>query len=228
MITELTTGAVSPDNLSPEDLRTAVREFLEDRGQRDSVLKTSEDRNLLLLAWGMGLQVRLDISEIERIKLKLQIEGLKQGQGKHRSEKMTDEKREQCGLPPKSPQASDLVKKKRRKKKGERKKGGGRGPQPKHLHVITQVLDVPPEEREGLEYLGTKVWDELACEPRRFYTLRYEQRMYGPKGCTTPTVIAPLPPQVIPKAAVSVSFIVHVIISKYADHIPLYRQAQID
>lgn len=240
MIAELVTGALCPDNLCLDDLRCAVRELLDDRGQMQSVLKESEDRNLLLLACVADLKTRLDVSEQDRIEQKLQIQDLKlkikglklsQDQSKHKSEKLTPEKRKELGLD--EPQISGLLEKekKRRKKKGDRqkKKGGGRKSLTGlGLPVYTQVLDVPPEEREGLEYLGTKVTEELGCEPRRLYIRRIEQRMYGRKGISTPMAVAPLPPRVIPRAAVSVSFLVHVIVSKYVDHIPLYRQKLID
>jgi len=41
-------------------------------------------------------------------------------------------------------------------------------------------------------------------------------------------VVAALPPQVIPQAGVGPGFIAHVLIAKYVDHLPLYRQERID
>lgn len=41
-------------------------------------------------------------------------------------------------------------------------------------------------------------------------------------------IVAALPPQIIPQASIGVGFIVHVLISKYLDHLPLYRQERID
>ena len=40
--------------------------------------------------------------------------------------------------------------------------------------------------------------------------------------------VAALPPQVIPQAGVGVGFIVHIVIAKYLDHLPLHRQERID
>ena len=41
-------------------------------------------------------------------------------------------------------------------------------------------------------------------------------------------MVAALPPQVIPQAGVGHGFIAHVLIAKYVDHLPLYRQEHID
>ena len=41
-------------------------------------------------------------------------------------------------------------------------------------------------------------------------------------------IVAALPPQVIPQAGVGPGFIAHVLIAKYVDHLPLYRQERID
>ena len=41
-------------------------------------------------------------------------------------------------------------------------------------------------------------------------------------------IVAALPPQVIPQAGVGPGFITHVVISKYVDHVPLYRQERMD
>jgi transposase len=38
--------------------------------------------------------------------------------------------------------------------------------------------------------------------------------------------IAPLPPQVIEQGQAGASLLAHVLLSKYADHLPLYRQQQ--
>jgi transposase len=224
MITESATGSLCPDSLGRDAARSAVRELLNRCEELQAALNASNDTCLMLAAWNAELQAQLDAADIKAQEQRLTIEGLRQGQGKHKSEKLTPAKREQLGLP-ETPKACDPATRLPAKKK---RKGGGRGPLSRALPVLTRVIDLPPEERKGLVYLRTEVTEKLECEPRRFYLLRIERRVYGSKDRSTPPIMPPLPPQVIPKAAVSVSFIVHILVSKYVDHIPLYRQACID
>ncbi len=44
---------------------------------------------------------------------------------------------------------------------------------------------------------------------------------------SVPPVIAPAPERLIPNSYASIGLIVHIILGKYCDHLPLYRQEQI-
>ena len=50
---------------------------------------------------------------------------------------------------------------------------------------------------------------------------------YGCRQCEEGVKIAPLPPQPIPKSIASSGLLAHILVSKYNDHIPLYRQEHI-
>ena len=50
--------------------------------------------------------------------------------------------------------------------------------------------------------------------------------VYVRPGTDTAPIIAPLPPRVIPQAGVGPGLLAHLLVSKYTDHIPLYRQQQ--
>ncbi len=50
---------------------------------------------------------------------------------------------------------------------------------------------------------------------------------YGCRACETGVVQAPAPAQLIPGGMPTEATIAHVLVAKYADHLPLYRQAQI-
>jgi transposase len=64
--------------------------------------------------------------------------------------------------------------------------------------------------------------------PSQFYRLHLVRPVYAhPKKAHAP-ILAALPPQVIPKAGVGPGFIAHVLIAKYVDCLPLYRQEGID
>lgn len=50
---------------------------------------------------------------------------------------------------------------------------------------------------------------------------------YGCKGCEETVKLAPLPLQPIPKSIATSGMLAHVLVSKYVDHLPLYRQSKI-
>jgi transposase len=169
----------------------------------------------------------------------LKIDALQRQLHNPKSEKLTDAKRQQLGLPerqkapastqppaatspaPESSPASAQESKKERK-------GGGRRPAPENLPVRIQVIDVPEDQREGMEVIRWEVTNQIGIDPRRTYLLRIVRAVYGSPQRTRPPIVAPLPPQVIPRAGVTVGFIVHILMSRFVDHLPYYRQVQID
>ena len=74
--------------------------------------------------------------------------------------------------------------------------------------------------------LGEDVTEELEYVPGRFVV----KRIVRPRlACTCCEVIhqSPLPSRPIEKGRPGPGLVAHVVISKYADHLPLYRQSQI-
>jgi len=208
---------VARDVLSPEQY-TELREGIRELAVLAAALKVSEDTNR---------------------ELNLKIQDLRRRKRHHPSEKLTPAKREQLGLPaaPKAPDAPDAGQPAPAMSPDaahcvppakEPKKGGGRGPLPKNLPVRIQVIDVPEAQRADLVVIRTEVTDQIGYDPGHHYVLRTVRPVWGSPQRVQPPIVAPLPPQVIPKARVTTSFIVHVIIRKYLDALPLYRQEGID
>jgi transposase len=110
----------------------------------------------------------------------------------------------------------------------KRKKGGGRRPKPQNLPVRREVIDLPDEQKAGLEKIREEITEQIEYQPSQFFRLQIVRPVYASPKRTQAPIVAALPPQVIPQAGVGVGFIVHVIIAKYLDHIPLYRQERID
>jgi transposase len=110
----------------------------------------------------------------------------------------------------------------------KRKKRGGRRPKPQNLPVRREVIDLPEEQKAGLVKIREEVTEQIEYQPSQFFRLQIVRPVYAsPKRAHAP-VVAALPAQVIPQAGVGVGFIVHVLTTKYLDHVPLYRQERID
>jgi len=71
------------------------------------------------------------------------------------------------------------------------------------------------------------VTEVLAYVPARFEVVRHVRPACSCRKCET-MVQAPMPELPIPRGMVDASFLAHMIVAKFCDHIPLYRQAEID
>lgn len=105
-----------------------------------------------------------------------------------------------------------------------------RGSLPKHLPRIEEVI-----EPEGTlcdcgherHVIGEDVSERLDIVPARFRVIVTRRPKYACRSCEGGIVQAPAPAHLIPGGMPSEATVAHVIVSKYADHLPLYRQAQI-
>jgi len=79
---------------------------------------------------------------------------------------------------------------------------------------------------ERLRKVGEDVTEVLEYVPGRFEVVRHVRPVYSCAKCEA-MLQAPMPAMPIPRAMAGASVLAHVIMSKYADHLPLYRQAEI-
>jgi transposase len=101
-----------------------------------------------------------------------------------------------------------------------------RQPLPAHLETERVVLE-PQEvqqQPEGWRKLGEEVTEELDWKPARFIKRLYIRPKYAN---AERIVIAPLPARLIEKGLPGAALLAQVMISKYEDHQPLYRQEKI-
>lgn len=77
-----------------------------------------------------------------------------------------------------------------------------------------------------LTRIGEDISEKLDYEPGRFSVERHIRGKWACRQCETVTQ-APVPPHVIDKGIPTTNLLAQVLISKYADHQPLYRQEQI-
>jgi len=104
-----------------------------------------------------------------------------------------------------------------------------RKPLPDHLHRNDQVLS-PSEACSAcggsLKTLGEDVTEELEYVPGRFVV----NRIVRPRmacSCCEQICQAPLPSRPIEKGRPGPGLLAHVLVNKFSDHLPLYRQSQI-
>jgi len=105
-----------------------------------------------------------------------------------------------------------------------------RGSLPRHLPRIEEVIK--PESTIcdcGCErhVIGEDVSERLDIVPAQFRVIVTRRPKYACRSCEGGIVQAPAPAHLIPGGMPTEATVAHVIVSKYADHLPLYRQAQI-
>jgi len=105
-----------------------------------------------------------------------------------------------------------------------------RRPLPDHIPRMTVEI-LPGEDAcarcgGGLRRLGEDVTEELEYVPGRFIVNRIVRPRLACSGCER-FVQAPLPTRPIERGRPGPGLLAHVLVSKYGDHLPLYRQSQI-
>src|ERR1700736_5861403 len=106
-----------------------------------------------------------------------------------------------------------------------------RGSLPAHLPRIEMVVDIDdhacPCCRNALHRIGEDVSERLDIVPAQFRVLVVRRPKYACRSCEEGVVQAPAPARLIEGGIPTEATVAQVLGSKYADHLPLYRQAQI-
>ncbi len=101
---------------------------------------------------------------------------------------------------------------------------------PEHIEEQTEVL-IPEEVRvnpEAYRQVGEEVSEQLDIIPMRFIRKRTIRPRFVPRDDrSVAPFCAPLPPRVLEGGLAGVNLLVQVLLAKYMDHLPLYRQEQI-
>lgn len=78
----------------------------------------------------------------------------------------------------------------------------------------------------GLREIGQDISEVLDYEPGKFHVIRHVRPKLACAGCQSITQ-APAPSRPIDRGMAAAGLMTHVLVSKYADHTPLYRLSQI-
>lgn len=76
---------------------------------------------------------------------------------------------------------------------------------------------------EALTLIGEHVSEKLDCKPLEFFVRRDVHPQYACRTCETVTAV-PVAPTVIDRGIAAPGLIAQVLVGKYLDHLPLYRQ----
>lgn len=105
----------------------------------------------------------------------------------------------------------------------------GRGVLPKHLPRIEEIIapDVTCGCGAERHIIGEDVSERLDIVPAQFRVIVTRRPKYACRSCEAGVLQAPAKPRLIEGGMPTEATIASVIVSKYADHLPLYRQSQI-
>lgn len=106
----------------------------------------------------------------------------------------------------------------------------GRRPLPEALprieviHDLSEAEKICPADGHTLAPIGEEITEQLDIVPAKVQVIRRIRKKYACPCCQGTVKIAPLPPQPIPKSLATAGLLAHVVVAKYQDALPLYRQ----
>ncbi len=108
-----------------------------------------------------------------------------------------------------------------------------RRPLPAHLDRIEKVIDLSDDDKAAIGddwvLIGYDTSEQLAVIPRQHYVIAFKRAKYAPRnegviGAEQGIKMAPRPEQMLPKSIAHSSVIADVVVRKYVDGLPFYRQ----
>jgi transposase len=178
----------------------------------------------------LGLEAQLNTRATEIEHLKLMIAKLRRMQFGRKSEKL-DHQIEQLELQLEDLQA-DEAEGEREMPEADRapRKKSVRRPLPDHLprdeKIYAPDAEACPACGGGLGSLGEDVAEQLEYVPASFRVIRHVRPKLACSCCDV-IVQAPAPSRPIERGIAGPGLLAHVLVAKFADHLPLYRQAVI-
>lgn len=104
-----------------------------------------------------------------------------------------------------------------------------RRPLPDNLPREVIEHDVPEHEKQCAcgclkQRIGEEVTEQLKVIPAQLKVIQHVRPKYACNRCDEGVTIAPMPKLFLPNSMATPSLVAYTIISKYQDHLPLYRQ----
>jgi transposase len=116
----------------------------------------------------------------------------------------------------------------------KRRKHPGRQQLSAHLPRVEQIIACTPEQcvcpkcAKETTVIGYEQSEQLDVEPAKYFVRVIKREKRACKDCQEEGVkCAPVPARIIEKGLASDRVVIDTVISKYADHLPLYRQSVI-
>ncbi len=100
----------------------------------------------------------------------------------------------------------------------------GRTKLPEHLERREIIIE-PEQKTEDCKKIGEEITEELEYAPGKLFVNRYVRPKYI-QANNQGIIIAPMIDRPLPKAIVGAGLLAQIIIDKYVDHLPLYRQME--
>jgi len=112
------------------------------------------------------------------------------------------------------------------------RKKRGRPALPKDLPRTTQIYDLTEDEKRcacgcRMSKIGEKKREQLEFIPAQVRVIDHVRYQYACRNCEESMKLAQMPKQPIPKSIASPGLLSHILVSKFVDHLPFYRQEQI-
>ena len=108
----------------------------------------------------------------------------------------------------------------------------GRNPLPNHLERQTITHDLKPSDKTCgecggfLSLMGSETREQLEAIIQKYIIKVHSRLKYACKCCQACVKLAPAPPEAMEKGIAGPILLAQVLVDKYADHLPLYRQEQ--
>lgn len=112
-----------------------------------------------------------------------------------------------------------------RKKAKKEKQKAIRTQIPAHLPRVEEVIE-PENIEEGSKKIGEEITEILEYNPAKVFVRKIVRPKYA-KPNNEGVVVAELPTLPIPKGNAGASLLAYIMVSKFVDHLPYYRQIQI-
>ncbi len=112
------------------------------------------------------------------------------------------------------------------------RKKTGRKPLPQNLPRYQRIHDLSEDEKVcrcgcQLTVIGEEKSEQLEHVPAKTIVIEHIRKKYACKQCEQTIKTAKAPKQPIPKSIAGPGLLAHILVSKFSDHLPLYRQEQI-
>lgn len=215
---------MSVDASTNDDLQTQLREALAALADRDALIAQRDAQIAEMAAVGAYRAARIKVLEAQMAAMNRALYGRRSEQLGPAQRQLFEESLEEdiVAIQTELETLKESPSAPRRQPK--------RLPLPEHLPRV-EVRHEPAscactQCGNALTPMGEDVTEQLDCKPAEFFVRRHIYPKYACRTCETVTT-APSEASVIERGRPAPGLLAHVLISKYADHLPLYRQQQI-